>query len=243
VLWHLGYAAQGLARNDEAVILAQQIAHPFSLDFALATAAIFHHFRREERAVQECAEAAIILATEQGFPFWRAYGSILHGWALTQQGQAQEGIEQIHQGLTAYRATGAEANRPYFLALLAEAYGTIEQPEAGLTVLAEALTHADKTGERWWEPEIYRLKGVLLLQSADNHAEAHACFHHALDIARRQQAKALELRAATSLGRLWQQQGKCAEARQLLAEVYGWFTEGFDTPDLGEAKALLDELA
>ena len=118
------------------------------------------------------------------------------------------------------------------------------QPEAGLTVLAEALTLVDKTGERWYEPELYRLKGALLLQqSADNHAEAQACFHHALDIARRQQAKSLELRAATSLSRLWQQQGKRAEARQLLAEVYSWFTEGFDTPDLREAKILLDELA
>ena len=189
--------------------LAQQSAHPFSLGFALGFAAVFHQFRREGHAAQERAEAAISLATEQGFPVWRAIGFILRGWALAHQGQAQEGIEQIHQGLTALRATGAEAMRPYFLALLAEAYGTMGQPEAGLTVLAEALTLVDKTGERWYEPELHRLKGALLLQqSADNHAEAQACFHHALDIARRQQAKSLELRAATSLGRLWQQQGK-----------------------------------
>jgi predicted ATPase len=146
--------------------------------------------------------------------------------------------------LMAYRATGAELTRSYYLALLAEAYGTMGQPEAGLIVLAEALTLADKTGERFYEPEIHRLKGALLQQqSADNHAEAQACFHRALDIARSQQAKSLELRAATSLSRLWQQQGKRNEARQLLAEVYSWFTEGFDTPDLREAKALLDELA
>ena len=118
------------------------------------------------------------------------------------------------------------------------------QPEAGLTVLAEALTLADKTGERWYEPEIYRLQGALLLQqSPDNHTEAHACFQHALDVARAQQARSLELRAATSLARLWQQQGQRHEARQLLAEVYNWFTEGFDTADLQEARALLHELA
>jgi predicted ATPase len=218
--------------------------HRKSLGFALTCAAGFHQFRREGRAAQEHAEAAISLATEQGFPHWRAVSSMLRGWALAHQGQAREGVEQLHQGLMAYRATGAELTRSYYLALLAEAYGTMGQPEAGLIVLAEALTLADKTGERFYEPEIHRLKGALLQQqSADNHAEAQACFHRALDIARSQQAKSLELRAATSLSRLWQQQGKRNEARQLLAEVYSWFTEGFDTPDLREAKALLDELA
>ena len=205
---------------------------------------MFHQFRREVQAAQERTEAAIRLATEQGFPLWVAYGAILRGWALAHQGQAQEGIEQMHQGLTACHATGAEVLRPYFLALLAEAYETIGQPAAGLAVLAEALTLADKTGERWYEPELHRLKGALLLQqSPDNHTEAHACFQHALDVARAQQARSLELRAATSLARLWQQQGQRHEARQLLAEVYNWFTEGFDTADLQEARALLHELA
>ena len=143
---------------------------------------MFHQFRREVRAAQERAEAAISLATEQGFPYWMAFGSILRGWALAHQGQAQEGIEQIHQGLTAYRATGAEILRPYFLALLAEAHGTIGEPEAGLTVLTEALTLVDTTGERWYEAELYRLKGALLLQqSSDNQAEAETCFHQAID--------------------------------------------------------------
>ncbi len=134
--------------------------------------------------------------------------------------------------------------RPYFLALLAEVYGTTGQPETGLALLTEALTLVDTTGERLYEPELYRLKGVLLLQqSSDNQAEAETCFHHALDIARNQQAKSFELRAATSLARLWQQHGKRQEAHDLLAPVYGWFTEGFDTADLQSAKALLDELA
>jgi predicted ATPase len=243
-LWWLGYPDQGLVRNDEAVILAQQSTHPFSLGFALTSAAVFHQCRREGRAVQEHAAAAISLATEQGFPFWRAFGSILQGWALAQQGQTQEGLAQIQQGLTAWRATGAEQARSYFLALLAEAYGIMGQPEAGLTVLAEALTLAGEAGEQCFEPEMYRLKGELLLQrSADHHTEAQACFQQAIAVARRQRAKSWELRAAMSLSRLWQQQGKRAEARQLLAPIYGWFTEGFDTADLQEARALLDALA
>jgi len=242
-LWYLGSPAQALARSHEAVTVAQEVAHPFSVGYALMLAAIFHAFCREVSLTQERAEALISLATDQGFPQWKALGALLRGWALAQQGQAQEGIGLITQGMMAWRATGAEISRPYFLALLAEAHGTIGQPEAGLPVLTEALALVHTTGERWYEPELYRLKGVLLLQqSADNQAEAESCFHHALEIARSQQAKSFELRAATSLARLWQRQGKRTEAHELLAPVYGWFTEGFDTADLQEAKALLDQL-
>jgi len=240
-LWYLGYPDQGLVRNQEAVTLAQQVAHPFSLSFALSFAALFHQYRREVQAAQEHAEAAIRLAKEQGFPDWMAFGSLIRAWALAQQGQAQEGIEQIHLGLTTYRATGAELYRPSWLALLAEAQGTIGEPEVGLVVLTEALTLVDTTGARWYEPELYRLKGELLLaQSPDNHTEAETCFQHALSIAQSQSAKSWELRAATSLARLWQQQGKRDEARQLLGDIYGWFTEGFDTGDLKDAKEFLD---
>ena len=210
-LWSLGYPDQGLARSHEAFMLAQQSAHPFSLGFALCWAAVFHQYRREVQAAQGHAEAAIRLATE--FPLWKACGSMLRGWALAHQGQAQEGIEQLRQGLMALYVSGIEIARLYFLALLAEAYGTIGQPAAGLEVLAEALTRVDTTRDRWYEPEIYRLKGALLLQqSADNHAEAQTCFHSALDVARAQQAKSLELRIAVSLSRLWQHQGQRAEA-------------------------------
>ena len=242
-LWSLGYPDQALARSQEAVTLAQQSAHPFSLSFVLRSAAVLHQLRLEVLAAQERAEAAIRLAKEQGFLLQTARGAILRGWALVQQGQAQEGIEQMDQGLVAYRATGAELLRTYYLGLLAEVYGTMEQPEAGLTALAEALTLADTTGERWYAPELYRLRGELLLQqNSDNQAEAETCFHHALDIARSQQAKSFELRTATSLSRLWQQQGKRQAAHALLAPVYNWFTEGFDTADLKDAKVLLDEL-
>src|SRR5262249_33297142 len=192
---------------------------------------------------QERAEAAIRLAKEQGSPFWVAWGSVLRGWALAHQGQAQEDIEQLRQGFIAFRATGAELGRPHWLALLAEAQGTLGEPEAGLTALAEALVHVEHTGERYYEAEVHRLKGSLLLQqNSDNQVEAETCFHKALDIARSQQAKSFELRTATSLARLWQQQGKRQEAHDLLAAVYNWFTEGFDTADLQEAKALLAEL-
>jgi class 3 adenylate cyclase/predicted ATPase len=242
-LWHLGYPDQALAQSQGTMTLAQQVARPLSLSFVLGFAAVFHQLRREWQLVQERAEAVMSLATEQGFSYWIAFGSLLHGWALAHQGQAQEGIEQINQGLMDYRATGAEALRPYCLALLAEAHGIVGEPEAGLTALAEALILADTTGERWYESELYRLKGALLLQqSSDNQVEAEHCFQQAISIARSQQAKSLELRAVMSLSRLWQQQGKRREAHALLAPIYGWFTEGFDTADLQDAKALLDAL-
>jgi len=243
-LWSLGYPDQGLARSREALLLAQQRAHPFSLGFALCWAAVVHQYRREVQAAQEHAAAAINLAMQQGFPFFRAFGSMLRGWALAHQGQAQEGIEQLRQGLMALHVTGIEIARLYFLALLAEAYGTIGQPAAGLAVLAEALTRVDTTSDCWYEPELYRLKGALLLQqAADNHTEAQACFHHALDAAQAQQAKSLELRTAVSLSRLWLAQGKRAEARALLGPIYEWFSEGFDTADLQDARTLLETLA
>jgi predicted ATPase len=195
-------------------------------------------------AVQEHAGAAISLATEQDFPFWIAVGTMLHGWALAHQGRAKEGVEQLTQGLSAFRAMECGIMRPYYLALLADVYDIIGEPETGLAVLTEALTLMNTTSGRGWEPGLYRLKGELLLQqSSDNQAEAETCFLHALSVARPQQAKSLELRAAISLAKLWQSQGKRQEAYNLLMPVYNGFTEGFDTADLIDAKALFDELA
>ena len=193
----------------------------------------------------------------------------LQGWALAEQGQIEEGLTQIRQGLATCQAIGAGIFQSYFLVLLAEAYGKAGQAEEGLAVLAEALTVVDTSGERFYEAELYRLKGELLLNDERgmqnderntkaekqgpapiHHSsfiihrfeEAEACFLKAIEIAQRQQAKSLELRAVMSLARLWQQQGKKEEARQMLADIYGWFTEGFDTVDLKEAKTLLAEL-
>jgi predicted ATPase len=242
-LWQLGYPDQALRRSNEAITLAQELSHPLSLAAALDYAAMLHYSRWERHATQERAEAGMALASEKGFPQFLTVGMMMRGWALAMQGQGEEGIAQLRQGLAAYRAAGAEVARSRDLALLAEAYGKVGQTEAGLTMLAEALAVVDQTGERFWEAELHRLKGELLLVlSTDKTTEAEACFLQALDIARRQQAKSLELRAATSLSRLWQQQGKRAEACALLTPIYGWFTEGFDTPDLREAKALLEEL-
>jgi len=242
-LWLLGYPEKALQRNQEALTLAQKLEHPLSLAAALIYTPFLHYFRREKQAAQEWAEAGIALSSEKGFPQFLAVGMMTRGWALAMQGQGEEGIAQLQQGLAAFRAVAGEIDRPRWLAHLAEAYGQVGHIEAGLTTLAEALATAHKIGDHYWEAELHRLKGELLLKRASPTEEAEACFRQALDIARYQQAKSLELRAATSLSRLWQQQGKRAEAHDLLAPIYGWFTEGFDTTDLQEAKALLDELA
>jgi class 3 adenylate cyclase/predicted ATPase len=243
-IWVLGYPDQTLQSIHDALTLAKELTHPYSLVYALSMATRAYQLRGEALAVQERAETLIALSTEHGFPFWLAYGTILRGWALTVQGKGAEGISLIHQGLAAYRATGAELDRPYFLGLLADAYRKEGQPEEGLTVLVEALAKGETSGGPSWDAELHRLKGeLLLMQGGQKAGEAEECFQKALDIARRQQAKSLELRAAMSLSRLWRQQGKQEEARQMLAEIYGWFTEGFDTADLQEAKVLLEELA
>jgi class 3 adenylate cyclase/predicted ATPase len=243
VLWVLGYPDQALARIHEALTLARELAHAFSLAFALNHATNLHQFRREGQVTQERAEASMAFSTEQRFAQWLAQGMILRGWALAEQGQGAEGIAQLRQGLAAWQATGAELDRPRFLALLGEAYSKVGSTEEGLRLLGEAQAAVHRSGERRWEAELYRLKGELLLARApEDHTEAEACLRVALDIACHQGAKLWELRAAMSLSRLWQRQGKRAGAYELLAPVYGWFTEGFDTADLQEAKALLEAL-
>jgi predicted ATPase len=224
--------------------LAHALAQPFSLAFARVHAAWVSQLRRDVPAVHEHAEAAVALATAQGFPFWAAWGTSHRGWALALQGQGEAGLAQLRQGIAAVRATGAALNVPYDCTLLADVADRLGHTEDGLQALAEAHTLVEQHEERYWEAEVARLRGVLLLrQPGTPPAEAEAWLQRALDVARRQEAKSLELRAAMSLSRLWQQQRKRDEARGLLAPVYGWFTEGFDTADLQEAKALLEALA
>jgi class 3 adenylate cyclase/predicted ATPase len=244
VLWYLGYPEQALHRSQAALILAREVSHLYSLAHAFWCAAWLHQLRQEVSAVQERAEAAITLSREHGFVQELAWGTIFRGWAVAKQGQREEGIAQMRQGLAAYQATGAQLEIPDYLALLADTYGDAGQPEEGLAVLAQAFTVMHATGERLCEAQLYRLKGELTLQSSltNPQSEAEECFWKAIDIVRKQQAKSLELRAVMGLARLWQQQGKQKEARDLLVEIYGWFTEGFDTKDLQEAKALLEEL-
>ena len=240
-LWSLGYPDQALKRSHEARTLAQELSHPFSLGYSLFFGARLHEHRREAQATQEWAETLIMLSREQGFTQMSAMGTILRGWALAEQGQGAEGIAQMRQGLGTYRATAAEVTRPFFVGLLATQYGQEGQGQEGLRVLAEALTAVRTQGQHFYAAELHRLNGELL-QAVPDERQAEAYFRQALDIARHQQAKSLELRAAMSLARLWQRQGKRAEAHALLAPIYGWFTEGFDTADLQEARALLVEL-
>jgi len=258
-LCHLGYPDQALKRAEETLALAQELSHPFTLVFALYYTAFLHRLRREVQAVQERVEASLCIAMERGFALFQAFGTVLRGWALAERGQIEEGIAEMQKGLTAWRDTGAELVLPEFFFSLAEAYGNAGQTKEGLRLVAEALTRVERTGERKFEAELHRLKGELLLsqvaptpggsgQAAEVEAdrcchEAERCFQRALEVAHRQRAKSWELRAAVSLSRLWQSQGKREESRKLLGETYGWFTEGFDTADLREARALLDALA
>jgi predicted ATPase len=244
--WLLGYADQALQRDQEAMALAQEVSHPLSLTYALEHTAMLHQWCRDVPGVQQRAETAITFSIELGMPLWQGWGLILRGWALTEQGAFEEGIAQIRQGLDAAQATGAEWFLPYLLSLLAEAYGKAGQANEGLHVLREALTVAHQNEDLCYEAELHRLTGELLenAECGGRRAELtpEACFQQALAIARRQQAKSLELRAAMSLSRLWLQEGKREDACALLAPIYAWFTEGFDTADLQEARALLATL-
>jgi len=240
-LWQLGYPDQALRRGNEALAVAQKLSHPFSLAFTKFFVGILHQLRREPRPVQDNAEDVIALSAEQGFSF---FATSLRGWALAEQGHKQEGIAQIQEGLTASRLARAEVWRPYFLTLLAAEWMESDRFDDGVGAVTEALATAEKHENHHNRAEIHRLRGELVLrQSHFNSAEARSCFERALEIARQQSAKSWELRATMSLARLLAKQGHRDEARTMLADIYNWFTEGFDTADLKDAKMLLDELS
>ena len=276
ILWLQGYADQARQICYQALSLARQLAHSHSTAVALSSAALLHNWFGEQQAARDLAEELITLTHEQGFPQWFAVGTFRRGWTLVKQGCAVEGVQQMCQGLAAFQATEAKQWLPFFSCELAWAHGRAGRPDEGLTLLAEAQAMTESTGERLYEAELYRLKGELLQQenqkakgkgqrakvtdprplNPDPHAEVEACFLKAIEIARKQQAKSLELRAVMSLVRLRQQQttqqvsrtthhearAMLDAARNTLAEIYGWFTEGLETADLREAKALLGEL-
>ncbi|MGE0825689.1 MAG: AAA family ATPase [Candidatus Binatia bacterium] len=262
VLWFLGYPDQALRKSRDALALAHQLAYPMSLASALHFTGVLHELRGEGEIVQERAEALMALVTEHGTsPHRLGGGRILYGWALAEQGDSENGLAQIYHGLTIWESTGSGTLRPYALAVLAEVYQKMGQSEKGLAAVKDALALVNTNAERWYEAELYRLRGELTLQPQfkaqsskckvaaprslrpDAQGEAEACFLKAIEVAQRQQAKSLELRATISLARLKQAQGNKQQARTILAEVYNWFTEGFDTADLKEARALLDELS
>jgi predicted ATPase len=253
-LWLLGYPDQARQWNDWALLLAREGAHPYTLAYTLSASFWFHDFFQERTGAQQQAEEVIAIATKQGLTLWLAWGTMIRGWALVKQGQSEAGIAQMVQGLAAARATGAEFFRTQRLTLLAQAYHSVGEPAAGLCV-GRGGGSDEKTGERYWEAEIYRLKGELLLRARGaarshdgvkgmQHAKSpEGCFLTAIAIARRQEGRSLELRATVSLARLWQQHGKTDAAQRMLTDIYSWFTEGFDTVDLQQAKALLQKLS
>jgi len=239
--WFLGYPDQSIERSREAIALAEELNHPLSIAAALAYVTVLHVFRREPTEALRRAKETIAFANQHDFPQWRTLTTIYEGWALTLQGQTQEGLSQLRHGLEAWRALGHELGRNQYLFLLADAYRAAGQPDRGLAAVAEGLAFLEQTAEGVWEAELRRLQGeLLLLLPTDRQAEAERCFQSAIAAAFRRQTKSWELRAAASLARLWQSQGKRQDAYDVLAPIYAWFTEGFDTADLQDAKALLD---
>ena len=237
-LWFLGYPDQARRKNEEAVALAERLNHPYSLAAALDFSAWVDQLRGDSSAAQKHAEAAIAISSKHDFVFWLLTGMILRGWALTAANQVHEGIAQMRQALAGYEQTGAGILRPYYLALLADVYGSIGKEMEAFQLLDEAEAAVQANDERWWEAELYRLKGELTLKQpasegsrSDSERIAEAYFDKARRVASDQGAKSLELRAATSLGRLWIKQGKIPEAKRMLGETHGWFTEGFDLPN------------
>lgn len=240
-LWFLGYPEQALARSEAALDLARARAHPHSLAVALHFAATFHQFRRETAAVQQLAEDTLALASTYGLTQWHAAGTFMQGWALTMQGRPDDGLAQMRQGLTSYRATGTTLDMPWYLGLLAAACGNAGRVDEGIALVGEALAAVEDT--HFYEADLHRLHGELLLQQDRPDAvRAKVCFQQALELARLREAKSWELRAAISLTRLLKREGGSGEEQQLLRKVYDWFTEGFSTADLNEARALLDRV-
>jgi predicted ATPase len=238
-----GHPEQAWASHRQSLVRAREKDHPNTLAQVLYCGCTFRQLCDDPEGVGELAAALGDLATEQAFPYWRAMATIFEGWALARAGEIGLATERVRAGLVAYRATGAELWQPYFMALAAEAVeGDGQTPEAR-QLLEEALERVTKTEERWYEAELHRLRGELLLRTAPADAmEAEACFRKALDVAREQGAKWWELRAAASLTRLWADRGERRKAHDLLASVYDSSPEGFDTPALREAKALLGGL-
>lgn len=259
-LWLMGQPDQALKRIEEALARARELSEPHGRAHALYFASILHHLRREPRLALEQAEAAIAIAGEHGLVTYQAYAMITRGWALIELGHQKEAIEQMRQGVAAHQATGAEIGRPRSMALLAQALDKSNQTSEGLLILEEALEVANRSGELYYQAELYRLKGELLLKQSNSrdhssqatgaHAaqaltvtQAETCFDESLKIAQQQQAKSWQLRAAMSRARLYKDLRRRQEASRLLAQIYNSFTEGFDTPDLVEAGALLQELS
>jgi predicted ATPase len=242
-VWHLGDASGAVRLIDNGIRHARSVADPFSIALALDYSAMLHQFNGNHHIAGEQALEAMELCSQHHFSYYLAWATIIHGWVLATEGQIDDGLAQMQSGLADLEATGAGLRRPYYLGLIADAHAQAGRPEQGLSIVDQAIAVAESMGERWRDADLQRIKGKLLLaHSSALESDAEACFLSALQIARNQKTKPLELRAATSLAYLWQSQGKRQDAHDLLFPVYDWFTEGFDTADLKDAKALLEEL-
>jgi class 3 adenylate cyclase/predicted ATPase len=244
VLWFRGFPEQAESRSHEALAKCQELSHPLTSGFSYALVAMFRYFRREPVVAREIAQEGIDFCREHDVPVYPAFSTLVRGWALAELDRPESGVADMHDGFDEWRATGTGLMLPIFYAVLAEGYAKWGKIEEGLKFLEKAFDRMRTTGECVWEPELHRLKGVLLLsQSGKNEIEAEARFSKAIEVAREQSAKSFELRAATNLARLWQGQDKKNEARDLLSLIYEWFTEGFQTSDLVETKRLLNALS
>ena len=259
--WFLGYPDQALKMKDKAIALARELNHPHTLAFAITFDICIRLFRREYQGVKELTEELTRFSAEKGFIYWEAHGIFYHGYMIALEGQSEEGIKEMHQGLDILQAIGSGTCFTRLYARVMEAHIKAGQPEEGLVIFDKAIEVLNTYDERYYEAELYRLKAeLLLLKTGDGETEtekirqdkekinkieeeAESNFWKAIEVSRKQQAKSLELRAVMSLSRLFQKKGKKDEARKLLGEIYGWFTEGFNTQDLKEAKAILKELS
>ena len=237
VLWHLGFCEQARAHARKAVTAAQACGHAFGIAWAFAWAAAQYQLLGDAELCLDSADAAVAVATEQIIPFYRAHGMVLGGWALVKLGQRDEGLARLRAGIETYRSTGSRIEESHWQALLIDAYLETGRIQEGLSAVRAALDGVEETAIRYYEPELNRLQGAIFLEIDE--VQSEICFRRAIDLARAQQAKSFELRSALSLACLWQRQGQHTEARDLLAPIWAWFTEGFDTTDLRKGKALL----
>ena len=241
--WLLGYPDRSLELSNKALSLARKLSHPLSSVFALSYAAMLHIYHQDPIKVREHAEAAIDIATDQGFVFWTAFAGMFLGWALSAQGQKEEGLTLIKRSVADWQTTGAKLGGTQFLALLAEVNGKTDNVETGLDIVSETLALIQQNEERLGEAELYRIKGELIVMQGKDEVEAENNFKQGIEISKRQHAKSLELRSNISLARLWQTQGQYKDAKRVLTEIYNSFNEGFHTADLKEAKSLLEKLS
>jgi len=241
-MWHLGFVDQALQRSYASMDLAKTSGHPFSQALAMAYATMLFQFSRDSKLVQEWAGATIDFCAEHSIGYYDNWSAILHGWALVEQGSLTVGIDKMQKGLTGFRDSNSEARLPYYLTLLADAYGNAGEVQQGLKYLDEALDFAEKNNDDWYSAETHRLMGELMLQTGEV-AKAEACFQKSLNLSRSRKARTLELRATVSLARLWVEQNRQEKARSMLKDIFHWFSEGFDSVDLNFARKLIDELS